>query len=166
VEAAIASEVEHFLSLTRGRLATEGWRSAEWVEAGLREALLKDGRRLLDECIDDPALPLVGDASGPGEKCTREVERQVGWVFGVLRLRRNYYYEAAVGRGRYPLDEALRLIEGATPMLARLMTRAGAQSGFTGAAEDLRVYGGLEIEGRQIGCCSGPDRRCTRLGES
>jgi hypothetical protein len=105
VEAAIASEVEQFSSLTRGRLATEGWQSAEWVEAGLREALLKDGWRLLDECIDDPALPLVGDASGPGEKCTREVERQVGWVFGVLRLRRNYYYRLATRTAPSPVRD-------------------------------------------------------------
>jgi hypothetical protein len=150
VEAALASEVEQFLSLARGRLAREGWQSVEWVEAGLREALLKDGRRLLEALINDPALPVAGDTSRGGEKCTRGVERQVGSVFGVLTLRRNYYYSAGTGTGRYPLDEALGLIEGSTPMLARLMTRAGAQSGFAGAAEDLRVYGGLKVEGRQI----------------
>ena len=148
--AAVASEVEQFLTLARGRLAAEGWGSVEWVEAGLREALLKDGRRLLEELLNDPALPVAGDASRAGEKCTQGVERQVGSVFGVLTLRRNYYYAAGTGGGRYPLDEALGLIQGCTPMLARLMTRAGAQSGFVGAAEDLRVYGGLQVEGRQI----------------
>lgn len=148
--AAVASEVEQFLTLARGRLAAEGWGSVEWVEAGLREALLKDGRRLLEELLNDPALPVAGDASRAGEKCTQGVERQVGSVFGVLTLRRNYYYAAGTGGGRYPLDEALGLIQGSTPMLARLMTRAGAQSGFVGAAEDLRVYGGLQVEGRQI----------------
>jgi hypothetical protein len=150
VEAAVASEVEQFLSLARGRLGAEGWGSLEWVEAGLREALLKDGRRLLEGLLNDPTLPVAGDASRAGEKCTCGVERQVASVFGVLRLRRNYYYAPATGGGRYPLDAALGLIEGTTPTLARLMTRAGAQSGFAGAAEDLRVYGGIEVEGRQI----------------
>ncbi len=148
--AAVASEVEQFLTLARGRLEREGWGSVEWVEAGLREALLKDGRRLLEDLLNDPTLSVAGDASRSGEKCTRRVERQVASVFGVLRLRRNYYYAPGSGGGRYPLDQALGLIEGVTPMLARLMTRAGAQSGFAGAAEDLRVYGALEVEGRQI----------------
>jgi hypothetical protein len=116
----------------------------------LREALLKDGRRLLESLINDPALPVAGDASRCGEKCTQGVRRQVDSVFGVLTLRRNYYYAGVAGAGRYPLDQALGLIEGCTPMLARLMTRAGAQSGFAGAAEDLRVYGGVQVEGRQI----------------
>lgn len=147
---ALASEAEQFLTLARGRLEREGWGSVEWVEAGLREALLKDGRCLLEEPLNDPTLPVAGDVSRVGEKCTRGVQRQVASVFGLLRLRRNYYYTPGSGGGRYPLDQALGLIGGVTPMLARLMTRAGAQSGFAGAAEDLRVYGGLEVEGRQI----------------
>ena len=138
------------MNLARARLLAQGWGSVQWVEAGLREALLKDGRGLLESLINDPALPVAEDASRPGEKCTCGVERQVDSVFGVLKVRRNYYYSLSAGGGRYPLDEALGLIEGSTPMLARLMTRAGAQSGFAGAAEDLRVYGGVQVEGRQI----------------
>jgi hypothetical protein len=150
VEAAVASEVEQFLSLARGRLGVEGWSCLEWVEAGWREAWLKDGRRWLEQLLNDPVLPVAGDASRSGEKCTSGVKRRVESVFGVLTLRRNYYYAAGTGAGRYPLDEVLGLIQGSTPMLARLMTRAGAQSGFAGAAEDLRVYGGVQVEGRQI----------------
>ena len=150
MEAAVASEVEQFLKLARQRLVSEGWGSVEWIETGLREALLKDGRRLLEDLVNDPALPLAGDCSRPGEKCTAGVERQVESIFGVLKLRRNYYYALQAAAGRYPLDEALELIEGCTPMLARLMTRAAAQGGFAGAAEDLRVYAGLQIEARQI----------------
>jgi hypothetical protein len=104
----------------------------------------------LEQLLNDPAVPVAGDASRPGEKCTSGVKRAVESVFGVLTLRRNYYYAAGAGAGRYPLDQVLGLIQGCTPMLARLMTRAGAQSGFAGAAEDLRVYGGVQVEGRQI----------------
>jgi hypothetical protein len=150
VEAAVASEVEQFLKLARERLTAEGWGSVEWVESGLRQALLKDGRRLLESLLNEASLPVAGDASGPGEKCTAGVVRTVESVFGPLMVRRNYYYAPCKQSGRYPLDEALGLIEGCTPMLARLMTRAGAQSGFAGAAEDLRVYGGITVEGRQI----------------
>ena len=148
--AAVATEVEAFLSLARERLATEGWRASDWVETGLRAALLQDGRRLLADLLNDPTLPLPGDASGPGEKCTCAVERAVETLFGPLTVRRNYYHTAATGEGRYPLDEALKLVGPYTPALARLMSRAGAQTGFESGSEDLRVYGGLAIQGRQI----------------
>ena len=147
---ALATETEQFLSLARERLAAEGWNSADWVESGLREALHQDGRRWLESLLNDPTLPLPGDATQPGEKCTAAVSRQVDSVFGILTLRRNYYHCAQGNSGRYPLDAALGLVEGHTPMLARLITRAGAQSGYEAASEDLRVYGGIAVSGRQI----------------
>ena len=148
--AAVATEVEAFLVLARERLTTEGWRGTDWVETGLRTALLLEGRRLLENLLNDPALPLPGDASRPGEKCTAGVAREIETLFGPLTVRRNYYHAAATGEGRYPLDAALKLAGPYTPALARLMSRAGAQTGFESGSEDLRVYGGLAIQGRQI----------------
>lgn len=148
--AAVTTEVEAFLILARARLATEGWSASDWVETGLRTALLQDGRRLLETLLNDPTLPLAGDASRPGEKCTPAVARDLETLFGPLRVRRNYYHAAATGQGRYPLDEALHLVGPYSPALARLMSRAGAQTGFESGSEDLRVYGGLAIPGRQI----------------
>lgn len=148
--AAVATETERFLTLARERLAAEGWSSLDWVETGLREALLKDGRRWLESLLNDPSLPVPEDASGAGEKSTSAVPRQVGTVLGEITLRRNYYHCAATHQGRYPLDQALRLVEGYSPTLARLMTRAAAQSGFAAASEDLRIYGGIDVGGRQI----------------
>lgn len=147
---AVATETEQFLRLARQRLATEGWSSLDWVETGLREALLKDGRRWLESLLNDPSLPLPEDASRAGEKSTPAVPRQIGTVLGEITLHRNYYHCAQTHQGRYPLDQVLRLVEGYSPTLARLMTRAGAQSGFAGASEDLRIYGGIDVGGRQI----------------
>lgn len=148
--AAVVTEVETFLILARERLVKEGWSTSDWVETGLRTALLHEGRRLLENLLNDPALPLAADASRPGEKCTPAVERELETLFGPLTLRRNYYHAAGTGQGRYPLDEALKLVGPYTPALARLMSRAGAQTGFESGSEDLRVYGGLAIQGRQI----------------
>jgi hypothetical protein len=117
---------------------------------GLREALHQDGRRWLESLLNDPTLPVPQDAPQPGEKCTTGVRRQVDSVFGTLTLRRNYYHCTRTSSGRYPLDEALGLVGGHTPMLARLITRAGAQSGYAAASEDLRAYGGITVGGRQI----------------
>lgn len=148
--AAVTTEVAAFLALARQRLTTQGWSASDWVETGLRTALLHEGRRLLENLLNDPTLRLADDASQPGEKCTAAVEREIETLFGPLRLRRNYYHHAATGRGRYPLDSALKLVGPYTPALARLMSRAGAQTGFEAGSEDLRVYGGLAIQGRQI----------------
>lgn len=120
------------------------------METGLRTAWLHDGRRLLGNLFNDPTLPLAADQSGPGEKCTPAVEREIATLFGPLLLRRNYYHAAATGRGRYPLDEALQLAGPYTPALARLMSRAGAQTGFESGSADLRIYAGLTIQGRPI----------------
>jgi hypothetical protein len=57
------------------------------------------------------------------------------------------------------LDEALGLIHGYSPGLARLMCWAGSQSAsYPAASEALRCYGGLEVEFRQI------QRLVTELG--
>jgi len=150
VAAALVTETEAFLTLARQRLSAEGWDRLDWVETGLREALLKDGRRCLEALLNDPTLPVPDDASRPGEKCTAGVARQVETLFGTVTLQRAYYHAAAQGSGRYPLDQALGLLGPYTPGLARLMHRAGAQTGFESASEDLRVYGGIVVSGRQI----------------
>ena len=150
VATAVAAEAEAFLTLARQRLTTEGWTTSDWVETGLRAALLRDGRRLLEGLLNDPTLPLPDDASRPGEKATAAVPRTLETLFGPLTLRRNYYHAAAAGTGRYPLDAALKLEGPYTPALARWMSRAGAQTGFASGSEDLRVYAGLAIDGRQI----------------
>lgn len=38
------------------------------------------------------------------------VERDLETLFGPVTLRRNYYHAAGTGQGRYPLDEALKLV--------------------------------------------------------
>lgn len=148
--ASVTAEADAFLSLARQRLAAEGWTGSDWVETGLRAALLRDGRRRLENLLNEPTLPLADDVSRPGEKCTAAVAREVESLFGPLTLRRNYYHASATQTGRYPLDDALKLIGPYTPALAQLMSRAGAQTGFESGSEDLRVYGGLTIQGRQI----------------
>ena len=64
-------------------------------------------------------------------------------LFGALELQRSYYYRPDLeSNGRFPLDEALGLIDGYSPGLARLMCRAGAQSPCEMASADLKAYGG------------------------
>jgi hypothetical protein len=138
-------------------LATEGTVAPQWLECGLREALLRDGRRVLEELLNDPNWRLEQDQTRPGEKCYAGRPVTVDSLFGPLCVHRNYYTDGQ-GGGRAPLDEALGMVEGCTPALARLMCRAGTLEHYQAAAQSLNEYAGLNLNGRRI------QRLVNRLG--
>ena len=121
----------------------------QWLELGLREALLRDGRHALEELFNDSNWRLEHDQTRQDEKCYAARPTTVDTLFGPLCLRRNYYTDGQ-GSGRAPLDEALGIVEGCTPALARLMCRAGAVEHYEAAADSLHEYGGLTVNGRRI----------------
>ncbi|MBU6399245.1 MAG: ISKra4 family transposase [Verrucomicrobia bacterium] len=129
----------------------------QWLELGIREALLRDGRRALEDLLNDAHWRVEADQARPGEKCYAARPNQVGSLFGEVILRRNYYADGQ-GGGRAPLDEALGIVEGCTPALARLMCRAGAVEHYEAAAASLNEYSGLSVPGRRI------QRMVNRLG--
>lgn len=122
----------------------------EAVELGLREALFKDGRQLLEKLLEEGALDLPNDASQPGEKCHPHRAKQIETLFGSVTIRRNYFYGGSAEPGRIPLDEALGVVDGSSPGLVRLASRAAARSGFEAASSDLEALAGVQIDGRQI----------------
>jgi hypothetical protein len=132
------------------RLAEQGCGNMEWLEFGLREAMQKDARSLVEGLLNDPALRVANDQARAGEKCYPHRSKVIETLFGAVELQRRYYYGASASEGRFPLDDALGLIEGYSPALARLMCRAGGQSPFEAASADLLAYGGMRVEGRQI----------------
>src|SRR5258708_13251636 len=75
---------------------------------------------------------------------------QMRSIFGAVELPRDYFYDPAAGTGRFPLDEALGLVESFSPALVRLATRAAAKEGYEAASEDLAALAGISIQGRQI----------------
>jgi hypothetical protein len=119
------------------------------LELGLREALQRDGRRALEDLLNDAHWRVEGDHVRPEEKCYAARPNEVGSLFGEVVLRRNYYTDGK-GGGRAPLDEALGIVEGCTPALARLLCRAGAVEHFEAAAQSLNEYTGLTVNGRRI----------------
>jgi hypothetical protein len=125
-------------------------RNLEAVEIGLREAVFRDLCNLLEELLNDPALPVPEDASRPGEKCHANRHKEMLTLFGPVSLSRNYYHAAAEQAGRVPLDQALGLWEGYSPGVVRVVCRAAARHPFETAATELKAYCGLELEGRQI----------------
>lgn len=144
------SESQAFLKLVRTQWMVAGVKNLEAAEMGLREALLKDGRRLLEQLLNDPQLPVPQNQGKTGEKCYPDRLREVQTVFGTVSLRRNYYYDPETQQGRTPLDIALGLVEGYSPGLVRLACRAAARDSFAEGQADLEHYGGIHLEGRQI----------------
>ena len=71
-------------------------------------------------------------------------------LFGDVPLVRNYYHRPADSRGRFPLDEALGLVDGYTPGVAALIGRCAAEHPFQRAAESFRAYTGLDVDARQF----------------
>jgi hypothetical protein len=136
--------------LARQSLAQDGVRNGEAIELGLREALLKDGRPLLQNLYAQMELAVPNNASKPGEKCHHDRPLQMHSILGPVQLRRDYFYCPATGQGRFPLDEALGLVESFSPALVRLGARAVAREGYQAASEDLAALAGIQIEGRQL----------------
>jgi hypothetical protein len=123
------------------------------MEEALRTALLSDGRRLLENLLNDEQLRVPDDSPRPGEKVLPRRKLTVQSIFGPLDLLRRYYYDSSKalgGCGRVPLDKALGLVEDFTPALARLAARASAQSPFEEASADLREYAALKVSARQL----------------
>lgn len=136
--------------MVRQDLARHGVANLEAVELGLREALFKDGRALLEALYNQPDLSVPDDASQPGEKCHPARAKDIQTLFGSIRVRRHYFYDRHRQSGRFPLDQALGLIQSFSPALVRLCARAAAQEGYESASEDLLAQAGVAIEGRQI----------------
>ena len=127
------------------------------MELGIRQALVRDGRGALEELLNDANWRVEADQARPGEKCYAGRSNQVDSLFGPVVSRRNYYTDGQ-GGGRAPLDEALGIVEGCTPALARVMCRAGAVEHYEAAAASLNEYTGLAVKGRRI------QRMVNRLG--
>jgi hypothetical protein len=101
----------------------------EAVELGLREALFKDGRALLEKLYNQTDINLPDNASRPGEKCHPGRAKDIHTLFGDIEVGRNYFYDPAANTGRFPLDEALGLVHSFSPALVRLAARAAAKEG-------------------------------------
>ncbi len=122
----------------------------EAVELGLREAVFRDLCAVLEELLNDPALPVPDDYSRPGEKCHAGRLKEFLSLFGSVPLSRNYYHSEVEQQGRAPLDQALGLWAGYSPGVLRVLCRLAARFPFEVAASEFKAYCGLEIEGRQI----------------
>jgi hypothetical protein len=72
-------------------------------------------------------------------------------TLGMVPFGRSFYQCARCRQGRFPDDERLDIVQTSySPGVRRLMARAGSQTQFEQAAEDLRCYASLHLEPREI----------------
>ncbi len=120
------------------------------MEQGLQQVFLSAGRQIFQGLLEDASLHVPEDEKRPGEKLISAQKRNVQTIFGSIETTRNGYYNAEHKSSRYPLDEAIELIEGFTPAAAKLVCRASAREPFKTASEDIEAYTGIHIESRRF----------------
>jgi hypothetical protein len=121
------------------------------TERDLLAALKHDGARLLEELLNDPALPAPENRPQADEENYGARPKVVLTCLGWITLRRPYFYSPTRQAGRFPLDGALGLVDSYSPGVARWMCRTGTLAGsYQAASQDLLTYAGLDIDARQI----------------
>jgi len=147
------AETEAFIAKAGAVLSARGpGASPEWIEQGLRDALLLDGKRIIAALYNDRSLLPDDQRPLPGESIHHDRPRRLHTLFGRIELRRNYHHHAHSGSGRCPLDDSLGLEGAMSPAVARLACRAASRSGsYQEGAEDLAVYAGLHLDPRDLG---------------
>ena len=88
-----------------------------------------------------------------GQRMTSQGRRAKGLLttLGAVAFRRSFYQCEHCRQSRFPDDERLDIVNTTySPGVRRLMARAGSQTQFEQAAEDLLCYAGLKIDPREI----------------
>jgi hypothetical protein len=90
---------------------------------------------------------------GCGQRMSSRGRRAKGLLttLGAVPFRRSFYQCGQCQQGRFPDDERLDIVNTTySPGVRRLMARAGSQTQFEQAAEDLLCYAGLQLESREV----------------
>ena len=132
-------------------MAAEGVSDFAALERQLLAALKHDGARLLEQLLNDPALPQPKPELRPGEERAGYRSKAVLLNLGWIELWRPYIYDPSRGQGRCPQDSAWGFVDSYSPEVLRLGCRAAALAGsYEAASQDLLTYAGLQIDARQL----------------
>lgn len=153
-------ESKAFIKTIEEQYASTGKLDMFAIEEGLLNALKHDGCNILENFFKQH-IPDCASQRLPGEYHYKNRSIEVNSVLGKFHLQRDYFYNKEKGCGRAPLDEQLKLKDGITPGLQKLMSRAAAMSGsFEQGSEDLRIYSKLKVSPssiQRLAAVIGPD---------
>lgn len=116
------------------------------LESGLKQALMRDGCRILQTLLNQPAA--LGEYEPEGRLHDHRT-RTVHSLLGPFQLTRGYYRNAEANS--CPMDDVLGLVGGYSPGLAKLMCRsAGMDGSYDEAEQTLDLYAGVHVPASQI----------------
>lgn len=116
------------------------------LEAGLKQALMRDGCRILEALLNQPAA--LGEHEPTGTLHDRR-RRTVHSLLGTFELTRGYYL--CEEGNCCPMDEVLGLIDSYSPGVAKLMCHAAGMDGsYDEAEQTLELYAGVRVPASQI----------------
>ena len=118
-------------------------------EEGLRSAMQKDACKITQMALQyyNDQLPSKSDADW--KNCGKR-EVTVNTIFGKVPVKRTLYHHRRRSERIAPFDESLGLYNRYTPTLVKLILHSGSHVPVEKASEQLKLYGGIEVSGRQI----------------
>lgn len=123
----------------------------ENLEIQIRDAAFRDLRQMLEQMLNDRSILSDDQSARPCEIIHRQRPRRVETLFGPITLSRNYYYHTKAHQGRCPLDQALDLVRGDTPSLAKLICQAATLStSYARAGTTLAEFAGVALDERKF----------------
>lgn len=140
------------LAVAMARRATpdfEAWetlllQAARHGGAAVLAALLQDWQT---HCLREVVLCACGQRMRSHGRRIKSLQT----ILGTVPFARSLYRCQACAHTRFPQDERLDMVRTSySPGVRRLMARAGSQTQFEQAADDLLCYAGLKIEAREI----------------
>lgn len=130
----------------------------EAVEFYIRSAVLALGSSVLEQLLHDVGVGRQPKARQccrghlPSKMESRGVrDKTIQTILGPVHFERSRYVCPVCATVEYPGDELVGVQgTGFSPGLRRLIARAGSRESFREAAEDLRVYGALKVDPKDL----------------
>jgi len=123
-------------------------------EFGLRRVVLAGGARLLEELVKGVGCgrrQKVICSCGARMRSVGQRAKTLQTALGPIAWRRSLFACPACGASQFPGDAILKVTDqSVSPGLRRLMARAGSQTPFALAADNLAVYAELHVDAKQI----------------
>lgn len=90
-------------------------------------------------------VQISDDNAREGESYAGKRRRTVDFLFGAVEIERSCYYNRRLGGCRYPMDDALSLIDGVSPAVASRIAMRAAVEPFGEASETCNMLAGLHV---------------------
>ena len=113
-------------------------------------ALRNSGRTLVEALITQEGVELRDDNAKEDEFYAGKRKRIVDTLFGPIEIERNCYHSKRSRSCRYPMDDALSLINGVSPAVASRVAMRAAVEPFGEASATCGTLCGLQISPYRI----------------